>query len=96
MTARTMCSFISCVYSSSAPVVSALQPPKPAWSPARVPRVSGSSRYLPTIALGDLVLTTSDAVTSPGGGEVTWTVDTGVTDHGDVIFVQASEQSDKG
>ena len=83
---------------SSAPLVSDLEPPKPVWSQDHVARVSASasSSYLPTIALGDLVLTTSDTVTSPGGGEVTWTVDTGVTDHGDVIFVQASEQSDKG
>ena len=82
---------------SSAPT-SDLEPPKPVWNASR--GTSTSSSYLPTIALGDLVLTTGsgqgEAVTTdPGGGEVTWTVDTGVTDHGEVIFVQASEPSDK-
>ena len=85
---------------SSAPT-SDLEPPKPVWQQGHASRgTSSSSSYLPTIALGDLVLTTGsgqgEAVTTdPGGGEVTWTVDTGVTDHGEVIFVQASEPSDK-
>ena len=76
------------------PPASDLEPPKPVWQEQGS---RGTTSDLPTIALGDLVLTSPYGVPASGapGGEVTWTVDTGVTDHGEVIFVQASEQSDK-
>ena len=84
-----------------------IEPPKPVWQ-EHVPVVSSQhpvarksapssigSIHLPTIALGDIVLTSTcptdtsqTYITSSNvAQEITWTVDTSSTDHEEVIFV---------
>ena len=69
-----------------------LEPPKPVCQQHQM------TLSLPTLALGDIVLTgggSGDSVTTGAAGEITWTVETGLTDHEEVIFIPASEPSDK-